>query len=114
MAKESNGNGGKTAFVILASLIAIIAGVYAMVEPMGQRIDFLERTVTNAIAHIDKHAERDGHTTALERHAAARERFEKMDAHIVGLRELIKLRISRVDKDLERIRERIKTLEKQP
>lgn len=33
------------ALAILVGLLAIIAGVYAMVEPMGQRIDFLEQQI---------------------------------------------------------------------
>jgi len=37
----TNGNGNAKAFGGIIAIVAVVAGVYAMVEPMNQRIDFL-------------------------------------------------------------------------
>jgi len=49
--QEKNGSNNTRAFGGVVALVAIIAGVYAMIEPMTQRIDFMER-------HLDVMSER--------------------------------------------------------
>lgn len=49
---HQSGNGPK-ALVFIISIIAVIAGIYSMVEPMQQRIDFLERQVAHQDVQIN-------------------------------------------------------------
>ena len=44
------------AFGGVIAVVALVAGVYAMVEPMGQRIDFLERQLESANAATKERA----------------------------------------------------------
>jgi hypothetical protein len=96
MAQQQNNSGSKTAFIVLAALLSIITGVYAMVEPMGQRIDFLERSLATNVVYIDRHISMPGHMESIER--------------IAGL----SARLARMEKDLDMLRDSIRRLETMP
>lgn len=51
-------NGEKT-FGGVVAIIAVILGIFAMVEPMGQRMDFIERQVENVIEAMSLDNERE-------------------------------------------------------
>lgn len=93
---ESN-NTGRTGFVVLASLLAIIAGVYAMVEPMGQRIDFVNEQVK---AHSGLHA----HEGGVGDLAKIVERFSEVETQFRGLRELTGLQFELLRADVEHLK----------
>ncbi len=65
MAEEKNGN--KTGLTMIVGLFAVIAGVYAMMEPMGQRIDFLSTELKTAMSRLDNIAdlEREDHAKIM-------------------------------------------------
>jgi len=50
---KNNGSKGRdyTTIVGVVALVAIIAGVYAMVEPMNQRVDYLEGELLSLRSH---------------------------------------------------------------
>lgn len=52
--KSNNENGSTKAFGGVLALVALIAGVYAMVQPMNQRIDFLERQIGTMNSRMEK------------------------------------------------------------
>lgn len=89
---NSKKNGTK-ALSVAVLVIAIIAGVYAMVEPMQQRIDFLERQVLRSENLLQKHADVKIHPGASEEVAAMRERFKEVETQFKGLREVLQLQI---------------------
>lgn len=90
-----NNNTGRTGFVVLASLLAIIAGVYAMVEPMGQRIDFLS-------TQMKTHAVLQAHEGAAADLAKIVERFSEVETQFRGLRELTDLQFTLLRADTEK------------
>ncbi len=82
----SNGSAGAKALGALVAIVALIAGVYAMVEPMGQRIDFLER-------HIEKMEERMTARDITEKEATAvvsrfQEKFAEVETQFGALKDI--------------------------
>ncbi len=64
MTTPSNGkiNGtGTRAFGGVVALLAIVAGVYAMVEPMSQRIEFQNRQIDTMREDLQRHASLNNH-----------------------------------------------------
>jgi hypothetical protein len=96
---NNRGNGNKTAITVVVGLLAVIAGVYSMVEPMGQRIDFLERELERSRTQLAAHAAITGHVAMVQRHAEAGERFKEVETQFSGLREVVGVRLDRLDKD---------------
>ena len=82
-ATPSNSNGPK-AFAGVVLIGAVIAGVYAMVEPMSQRIDFLERQLGRAIAAMERDDEREASDRNIL--AAFQERFREIETQFDGER----------------------------
>ena len=62
--KPQGSNGGAKAIGVILMIVALIMGVYAMVEPMNQRIDFLENQLrdlresyeASEVKHADMHS----------------------------------------------------------
>lgn len=75
----AGGNGAK-AFAGVIALVAVIAGVYAMVEPMGQKIEFVNRDVRD-------HARLDQHVGAAKELAGIGERFKEVETQFVAMRD---------------------------
>lgn len=63
MAEQSGGNNSKTGLTMIVGLFAVIAGVYSMMEPLGQRVDFISMQLEGAISRetIAAREERDDH-----------------------------------------------------
>lgn len=90
-------NGTRSAFVVLAALLAIVTGVYAMVEPMGQRIDFLAEELAQLRSSM---AIDDTRETRDQREAAAMvERFTEVETQFRGLREVVDVRLTHLESD---------------
>lgn len=95
---KGNSNGMK-AFSAVIAVVAVIAGVYAMTEPMGQRIDFLERqlagqTAAMAIDDVREQQNRDRTTSMLER-------FKEVETQFVGLRRVHGLDVLRLEEKIK-------------
>lgn len=73
----TNGNGYKAIGGILA-LFAIVSGVFAIVEPMNQKIDFIREEAR-------AHGQLEGHTRLLEDQARAAERFKEVETQFRDL-----------------------------
>jgi len=56
---DNNGAGNAKAFGGIIAIVAVVAGVYAMVEPMNQRIDFLNDQITCMRAEMAADNERE-------------------------------------------------------
>lgn len=52
MAEQTGNNGGNTknSLTLIVALFAVISGVYSMLQPMGQRIDFISTQLEGVIA----------------------------------------------------------------
>ncbi len=74
--KEKSGNGGstKTGLTLIVGLFAVITGIYSMMEPMGQRIDFMSTQLEKALA---QNVERD--KRELKDHAQIKVLKEKLE-----------------------------------
>ena len=106
---KTNSNGPK-AFAGVVLIAAVIAGVYAMVEPMSQRIDFLERQLAkteSTLVRIDDRA-RD----SLSILHAIPERFQEVETQFASERQLRTKNEVRSDRDREEFLMRLRELEK--
>lgn len=65
MAEQSSGgnSGTKTGLTMIVGLFAVVAGVYSMMEPMGQRVDFISDQVKGVMTRENTAMtqERDDH-----------------------------------------------------
>lgn len=97
---ESGSNGMKTSLTVVVGLFAIIAGVYSMMEPMGLRVSSLSddlKDIRTAMAEDDIR-ERENNRDL----AAMQERFKEVKTQFTGLRELINVRITQLEKDRDK------------
>jgi len=99
-AKPTSSNGLKSAGSVVA-IVAVITGIaglcFAMIEPMGQRIDFTERTV-------DKHLELLAHHGAVHDLARINEVFAEIETQFEGLREVLETRVEHLEEEVLRLR----------
>lgn len=58
MTTEQKTNGKTPGYAVILSMLAIIGGVYAMIQPMTQRIDFLERQMQESKEEVNKKYDR--------------------------------------------------------
>ena len=100
--KMSNGdskpanNVGAKAFGGVVALVAIVAGVYAMVEPMNQRIDFIERqqkdanvqlreVISKLSSELRQHEAITGHDGLIQQVAMTREQFREVETQFTDM-----------------------------
>jgi hypothetical protein len=69
----------------MAGLVAVVTLMYAMVEPLRQRIEFLNQEVQITRASIKEHEEIVGHPGVLERLAETMERFREVSTQLGDL-----------------------------
>ncbi len=83
MSNEKNNNTGTKAFAGVLVILAVIAGVFAMVQPMTQRINQLERQINTLADHqnLDNTREREDQS----KFAASAERFKEVETQFSGL-----------------------------
>jgi len=108
---KSNSNGSTKAVAGVIGLLLVISGVYAMIEPMSQRIDFLEREIDRSKVKISDHEKTVGHTGLIQQQAGARERFKEIETQFKGLREVMSMSDDNQVKDLDLIKKRFRELE---
>lgn len=95
MSKEQSGNGnGTKAFGAVVAVVAVIAGLYAMIEPMGQRIDFLEGQIVELRIQARQHSEIEGHVGVLSSLATQQAKFAEVETQFAGLREVTEARLA--------------------
>lgn len=105
-----NANGAKAIGGLLA-LVAVIAGVYAMVEPMGQRLDFIRD-------HVKLHDTLHAHSGAVADLAKITVQFTEVETQfhamevVVGLHvESLRRRLDEAKRRCEELEQRLRTLE---
>ena len=113
-----NGSGAK-AFGGIVALVAVIAGVYAMVEPQSQRMDFL----SSQLLAIEKHMALDDKREREDQgqFSATAERFKEVETQFTALQHLMAVQFKHTDRDIfhlqgeadliERWRNRIQALD---
>ncbi len=79
-------NGGKAITGIIA-LVALIAGVYAMVEPMGQRIDFLQTEINTIRAAMNDDNQREKEDVQIR--ASMGEKFTEVETQFRAMSQRI-------------------------
>jgi uncharacterized protein HemX len=94
-------NSSAKAFGGIIALVALILGVYAMVEPMNQRIDFLERQIDTLEANmrLDDLRERKDES----RLSAMGEKFMEVETQFSALRELATTSHENIEDRLDKI-----------
>ena len=112
-------NGSMAATGALLGLLAIVAGVYAMIQPMNQRIDQLNLRLVEARAGVALDNERE--RKDAEKFAAMKEQFKEVETQFSSLREYTDLQIKELQRRVTLLEshgdarhdERIKFLETQ-
>ncbi|HUS50516.1 MAG TPA: hypothetical protein VMZ91_10150, partial [Candidatus Paceibacterota bacterium] len=96
---SSNGNssnGNAKAFGGVIAIIAVIAGVYAMIEPQQQRIDYLTDEIIIMQKETKDQIRESRNEDALSRQdrASLREKFQGITGEITALKEIRDIRYS--------------------
>jgi len=86
----------------VVAIVAVIAGVYAMVEPMGQRIDFTTVQITRLENSLQRSVIADtNHQRLTDTNLAElREKFKEVETQFQGLREVLAIELKHIDKSL--------------
>ena len=84
---QSGSNNGSKVFGPILGLAAIIAGIFAMMRPLIQRVDFLERQLDNAIAAMREDDVREREDAA--KMSATREKFVEVETQFSDLEKRI-------------------------
>ena len=90
----TGGSGANNLFGSIMLVVAVIAGVYAMIQPMGQRIDFLQTELATINTSINKDNDRE-RTDAAEL-SKIREMFTEVETRFEGLRREHELDINQI------------------
>lgn len=93
MEEKLNNNSSAKAFGGVVAILAVIAGIFAMTEPMGQRIDFLSVRLDQLHEEIKDHAAITGHVGAMTRHGKHEERFKEVETQFEAAKELSELQL---------------------
>lgn len=97
-------NSSAKAFGGVLAIVAIIAGVYAMVEPMSQRIDFTGE-------RIAEHARQHAHEGAVQDLAQFIERFNEVETQFKAQRETAAKTEERTNARLDKLEARLLIVE---
>lgn len=82
-------NSSAKAFGGVLAIVAIIAGLYAMVEPMGQRIDFQTEHLHTMQRNLETHAAENNHPWGVVAEIAkVQEKFVEVETQFRGMRDL--------------------------
>ncbi len=106
-------------WAVVAVFFAIIAGVYAMVEPMSQRIDFLQEQLASVRQELRDHGLLPSHTGAAAEASSMRVQFSEVETQFRGMGDLFNARLEALEQRVEdqerdgnpRHDERIRSLE---
>ena len=79
----TNGNGNAKAFGGIIAIVAVVAGVYAMVEPMNQRIDFLNEQMVCMRLEMTTDNERERNDAT--QFAALTTQFAEIEARVADI-----------------------------
>lgn len=95
-----NGGIGST-LTVLAGICAVVAGVYAMVEPMGQRIDFVQKDLTEIRLALAKDDERE--MDDVHSFSAVLERFKEVETQFRWLKEVTDVRLAHLEERMSQM-----------
>ena len=87
-------NSSAKAFGGVAAILAVVAGIYAMTEPMSQRVDFLERQIGTMRTEMLEHGSRQAHPGMLQLYGQHSERFKEVETQFRSLRDLSDLQFT--------------------
>jgi len=105
--KQAAANGGSStkAFAGVISLLLVIAGVYAMMKPMNQNLDYMRQDIKELKLKMDADDMRERVDQGLL--SSSKEKFTKVESMFVGLKEIMALRDKEQTKNVDRIEERL-------
>ena len=86
---------------VLAGICAVVAGVYAMVEPMGQRIDFVQKGISEIRLALGKDDERE--MDDVHSFSAVLERFKEVETQFRWLKEVTDVRLEHLEERAARL-----------
>ena len=88
---------------VISALLGIVGLVFAMVEPMGQRIDFLEKQLTEVQRLMSE--EKDENSTIRTRLnsdiSSMNEKFTEVETKFKALKELMENKIATLQKEID-------------
>ncbi len=102
--KVANSNGYK-AIIGGLTLFGVLGGVFAMVSPMGQRIDFIERIVGGIEDNVLRHDNKPQHQGAAEDLAKMSERFKEVETQFKALRDISQLEGAKLERRISVLEE---------
>jgi len=107
---KSDSNSATRAVAGIIGLLLVVAGVYAMVEPMSQRIDFLEREVQRSRTELNSHEAVTGHTGLIQQKAVAKVRFKEIETQFKSLRDIVNIKDDISAKEISLLESRLREL----
>ena len=99
-----NASGAAKVIGGLLALMAMIAGVYAMVQPMNQTISFMERRLDDIQTSLAHHLETCSakHSESAQDRSALREKFLASTSQIKLLKEVNERRIKHLEDEIDK------------
>jgi len=104
-AAAANGGSSTKAFAGVISLLLVIAGVYAMMKPMNQNLDYMRQDIKELKLKMDADDIRERVDQGL--FSSSKEKFTKVESMFVNLKEMILLRDKEQTKNVDRLEERL-------
>ena len=87
---SSNGDSGKKAFAGVILLLLVIAGVYAMMKPMYQNLDYMKSDITIMQKKMEEDDERERNDRGIM--TAMAEKFIEVETQFRNLKEIMELK----------------------
>ena len=106
---KSNGQGGSStkAFAGVISLLLVIAGVYAMMKPMNQTLNYMQKDIERLRIEIKDHSYVAGHIGQIQQESSSNARFEEIKTQFINLREVMGIQDKSQTKKIDRLEDRL-------
>ena len=101
-AASQNGKSSTKAFAGVISLLLVIAGVYAMMKPMNQNLNYMRDDINSIKRQMNTDDVRERSDQGVI--AGTIEKFTKVESMFVNLKEIMKIKDTHHSKEIDLIR----------
>ena len=105
---NNNSNGSSTkAFAGVFALLLVISGVYSMMKPMNQNLDYMDKAIERLRIEFKVHENVLGHTGQVQQEASSQARFEEIKTQFCNLKEIMEIRDTSQTKEIDKLEARL-------